>query len=262
MRHALLLMITVLAGCGPRWGYNPPAPGFDATGSDARAVELADRTMHAMGGRDAWDATRYLAWDFFGARRHVWDRHLGDVRIEGVDRESGEPFLVLMNLRTREGRAWLGGSPVAEADRAAWLERGYRMWVNDSYWLVMPYKLKDTGVTLTVGGSRPMSDGRPAEVVTVTFDGVGVTPDNRYDVYIAADSALVEQWDFYASAEDAEPRFSSPWHDWRSYGGILLSGDRGERTLSDIAAPAELPAAVFHSPAPIAWPIVAGDAAP
>ena len=44
------------------------------------------------------------------------------------------------------------------------------------------------------------------------------------------------QWDFFATVDAPEPRFRIPWHDWRPYGAILLSGDRGEgRTLGDIA---------------------------
>src|SRR2546421_138000 len=56
---------------------NPPAPGFDRAGSDPRAVAIADRTMRAMGGRRAWDQTRYISWRFFGKRLHVWDKWTG-----------------------------------------------------------------------------------------------------------------------------------------------------------------------------------------
>ena len=54
---------------------NPPADGFNSAQSDIEAVEIADQVMMAMGGRAAWDATRYLAWDFFGARKLIWDKH-------------------------------------------------------------------------------------------------------------------------------------------------------------------------------------------
>ena len=61
--------LAVLAACGepkdaahqPSAGStaaNPPAEGFNAAGSDAKAMELADRTMDAMGGRAAWDSVR------------------------------------------------------------------------------------------------------------------------------------------------------------------------------------------------------------
>ena len=57
---------------------NPPAPGFN-TNSDAKAIEIADQVMEAMGGRKNWDDTRYLFWNFFGVRTLLWDKQSGDV---------------------------------------------------------------------------------------------------------------------------------------------------------------------------------------
>ena len=233
---------------------NPPAPGFDAEGSAPQAIEIADRVMARMGGREAWDSTRHLTWNFFGLRRHAWDKHTGDIRIEGTDRETGEPYLILMNLHHKTGRAWENGEEITDPGALAeWLERGEAIWINDSYWMFMPYKLKDSGVTLGYAGDGTMEDGREADVLQLTFEGVGKTPENRYLVYVASDSGLVEQWDFYAQAEDAEPGFRLPWHNWQRYGGILLSDDRGERDHSGLAVLQEMPHAVYASPDPVDW---------
>ena len=51
---------------------NPAAEGFDAAGSDAKAITVADEVMEKMGGRANWDNTRYVTWKFFGRRMHVW----------------------------------------------------------------------------------------------------------------------------------------------------------------------------------------------
>lgn len=231
---------------------NPPAPGFDTAGSDPRAIEIADAVMERMGGREAWDATRILTWRFFGRRLHVWDKHTGDVRIEGADRDTGEPYLILMNLGSGEGRAWRGGEEVTDPeDLAEMLDRGEALWINDSYWLFMPYKLKDSGVTLRYLGPGTMEDGRAAEVLELTFEGVGRTPENKYHVYVAEESGLVEQWDYYRDAGDAEPAFRIPWHDWKRYDGILLSADRGESSHSGIAVFDQVPRSVFTDPAPV-----------
>lgn len=223
---------------------NPPADGFNASASDARAIELADRAMQAMGGRAAWDATRYLSWNFFGMRTHLWDRWTGDLRYEQGD------SLVLMNINTREGRAFKGGNELTGEDLAKALEGGYRAWVNDSYWLLMPYKLKDSGVTLRYVGEQDMEDGRAADVVQLTFEDVGVTPENKYHVFVAKDTGLVEQWSFFRSASDEEPGFTTPWAKWTRHGEILLSGDRGQRQLSDIVVYDEIDRSAFEDPAP------------
>lgn len=233
---------------------NPPAAGFDLRGSDPQAIEIADRVMVELGGRQAWDETRFLTWSFFGRRRHLWDKQTGDIRIEGVDRETERPYLILMNLFDKRGRAWKGGAPVTDPDELAeMLEYGESVWINDSYWMFMPFKLKDSGVTLKYLGTGQMLDGRPAEVLQLTFEAVGRTPQNKYKVYVAADSGLVEQWDYFADATDTEPKFSSPWHNWQRYGRILLSDNRGERGHTDIAVLDALPSEVLSSPEPVDW---------
>ena len=228
------------------------APGFDAAGSDARAVEIADATMAAMGGAEAWARTRFVAWNFFGRRHLLWDRHRGTARIE-FPASGGDPATVVVtSVQAPEGRAWIGGRPVTDPEKLAdLLRRGHAAWINDSYWLVMPYKLTDPGVTLRYVGTATMTDGRDAEVLELTFRDVGLTPQNKYRVYVAADSGLVEQWDFYGTADQPEPNFSTPWHDWKRYGEILLSGNRGERHLTDIEVLNDVPEETFESPEPV-----------
>ncbi|MFQ5350900.1 MAG: hypothetical protein ACE5EG_10695 [Thermoanaerobaculia bacterium] len=222
--------------------------------ADVRSAEIAETVMERMGGHEAWEATRFLTWNFFGKRRHLWDKHSGDIRVEGTDRDSGDAYLVLMNLNSEAGRAWVNGEEVTEPEAlAALLDRGEAAWINDSYWVFMPYKLRDPGVTLKHVGEGMMVDGRAAEVLELTFAEVGRTPENKYRVYVAADSGLVEQWDFYRQASDEEPRFQIPWHDWRPHGDILLSADRGEGSHTGIAVLDEVPAGAFTSPEPVAW---------
>ena len=233
---------------------NPPADGFDLAGSDARAIALADRVMARMGGRQAWDQTRYIRWSFFGRRHHVWDKYTGNIRVEGVERETEIPYLILMNIHTKEGRAWESGEEVTDPGRLAeLLDRGEAVWINDSYWLVMPYKLKDSGVTLAYLGEGTMEDGSSAEVLQLTFKSVGRTPDNKYHVYVAKKTGLVEQWSYYRNFSDEEPGFTGPWRNWQQYGQILLSDNRGERRHTNLAVYEELPASVFTSPEPVDW---------
>jgi hypothetical protein len=95
-----------------------------------------------------------------------------------------------------------------------------------------------------------MKDGRPADVLDVTFgQGVGYTPENRYEVFVAHDTGLVEQWAFYAKAEDTEPRFILPWAGWTRFGKVLLATGHGKDDDWEIAVPDDLPAAVFTDPA-------------
>lgn len=258
----LILLCSAISFPGCRGGHkgidedpgpapNPPAAGFNFEDSDQRAMDIADRVMEEMGGRDDWDRTRYITWNFFGRRTHIWEKNGGDDRIEFTD-QRGQRYVILMNVNSRDGRVFRDGVELINpSERHEWLRRGYEMWVNDSYWLVMPYKLKDTGVTLTYKGESTMNDGRYADVLQLTFQGVGVTPDNKYDVYVAKDSHLVEQWSYYRDAADAQPAVTTPWSDWKWHGEIMLSGDRGERQITDIVVLTDVPMQTFTSPDPV-----------
>jgi len=229
---------------------NPPAEGFKAEASDPQAIEIADAVMEAMGGRAAWDATRYLSWNFFGARTLVWDKHSGDVRID----IPGNDLHILLNVYDETaGKAMQSGELIEHPDSLQQvLEQGKSIWINDSYWLVMPYKLKDSGVTLTYVKEDTTQQGFNADVLQLTFENVGRTPQNKYHVYVDKTDNLVKQWDFYRNATDSMPGFSTIWGDYQQYGDILLSGDRGERDLTDIAVYDTLSPTVFTELMPVA----------
>ena len=124
---------------------NPPAAGFDLDNSDAKAIQIADEVMEAMGGRKAYDDTRYLLWDFFGSRTWVWDKHEGNIRVESKKAD----YKIVMNMKTMKGRVFMQGIEYTRPDSLnKYLAMAKDMWINDSYWLVMPYKLKDSGCCL------------------------------------------------------------------------------------------------------------------
>lgn len=234
--------------------HNSPAPGFNAAGSDAKALALADEVMEKLGGRANWDNTRYVRWRFFGRRLHVWDKWTGNIRVERSDET------VLMNLNTKQGRAWKNGEEVTHPDSLAKsLKGGYEAWVNDSYWMFMPFKLKDSGVTLKYVGEGKTADSSAAEILQLTFENVGVTPQNKYLVYVNKATKLVGQWDYFTNASDEKPRTSTPWGNWQSHGRIMLSDERGRGKHTELAVFDNLPASVFNDPAPVEWQALQGQ---
>jgi len=230
--------------------------------ADARAVEIADRVMSSLGGREAWDKTRFLRFGFgserdgkFQGRTHVWDKWTGRYRVEGQTRE-GVPFVILMNLNTREGQAWNAGKPLAGEALKKELERGYGMWVNDTYWLLMPYKMRDPGVILSYAGEEKGASGAMYDKVKLTFDNVGLTPKDTYWVWVNRNTGLVDRWDFVLKGE-AVPPTTFTWTGWKKYGGIMLAGERvnpkedRKLLLPNIAVLESVPDSVFTSPDPI-----------
>jgi len=238
----LLALILLALACKPQKAVdpiskalpikiNPPAPGFDLQNSDPKAIEIADQVMDAMGGRQAYDNTRYLSWNFFGSRKLWWDKLTGEVRIESLR----NAFKSTVNIHTLNGRVWKDSVQMTNPDSLKkYLARSKNIWINDSYWLLMPFKLKDSGVTLKYIGEEN-SDSLHADILELGFREVGVTPENKYHVYVDKSDRLIKQWAFFGQAADDTARFVTPWKNYQRYGDLLLSGDRGQYQLTEIA---------------------------
>ena len=222
----------------------PHSKGFDLENSDAKAIMIADNVMKAMGGYKNWKATRYLHWNFFGSRTLLWDKWTGEVRVES----KRDSTIILVNIHTLKGQAMKNGVVVTHPDSLKpLLQKGKEAWINDSYWLVMPFKLKDSGVTLTYHGTDTTEQGIEADILRLTFKGVGVTPENAYHIFVEKSTNLVKQWAFYINATDEKPRFITPWEDYKQHGEIILSGNRGKGQLTDIQVLETVPKGTFSS---------------
>ncbi len=242
---------------------------FDPSASDEAAIVTADRLLSALGGAEAWAATRNLVFTFAVARgdteltrrTHFWDRVSGRHRVEGIDRNQNA-FVVIHNLADSTLMlATVGGEPVEEPERRALIrEHAQAMWVNDTYWLLMPYKLKDPGVHLAYEGTKSEGD-RTWDVIHMRFDRVGLTPGDQYWAYVNRETGLMDRWAFRLESmpPDAEPR-QFDWMNWRRYGRILLSDAKvavgGEQRIffPRLAVFDELPESVFTSTEPQSLP--------
>lgn len=251
-----LLSIVFLTACQPQQekaaieSSNPEVlettaqkPAFDEANSDAKAIEIADKVMEAMGGDQAWNSLRYVSWNFFGARDLIWDKHTGRVRID-FPRDSS---IYLVNVETMEGKVLKNGVEVTDSLQKH-LQTAKSIWINDSYWLTMPFKLKDSGVTLTYAREDSTMAGAVSDVLVLNFDGVGDTPNNKYEVFVDKADNLIKQWSYFKDAEQDSASAIWPWDNYQEYNGVLLSGDRSDRKgPQKIKVFNELPDQVFEN---------------
>jgi YVTN family beta-propeller protein len=245
------------------------APGTRAAPSDPKAVALAQRSMDAMGGKAAFEARPFVRFDWaverdgnIGVRfEHRWDRATGRYRLDGKTKE-GKAFRVLFNVNDRQGRAWLDGKLLEGKEASDYLEMAYGRFINDSYWLLMPWKWLDPGVTLADGGAKELG-GQAFEVAILTFEkGTGMTSADRYWGFISKQSGRMERWEYLLEKEDGSPGDGAPtawtWSDWKDAGGGVRLATRmtkeGEGPRVAIVFPvaaleAEVPAGAFDPPA-------------
>ncbi len=237
-----LLVAALLPACRQA-PANPPAAGFDLEHSDPAAIELADSVMVAIGGRKNWDDTQFISWSFFGRRNLVWDKNGGRVRIESLP----DSTIYLLKLDDLQGRVQVRGVEITEPDSLSkMLAKGKSIWINDSYWLVMPFKLKDSGVTLKYLGEDTTMTGVRCNTLELTFRNVGDTPENKYRVYVDLRDNLVKQWAFYRRANQDSANWVRPWDNYRRHGKILLSSDRSDNAgPADVRVDDRLPDALF-----------------
>lgn len=258
----VLLVSAVLIGCseGTRAG-DPEATEPRYSFEDPEVTRIYERMMEKLAPDRGWERARYIRFDWAvytgegepGKRFHRWDRYTGEYRLEAP---TGDGRMVaLFNVdRPGEGRVWIDGELVEGERRAELLERAHAVFINDTYWLLMPYKWDDPGVHTEHLGERTDEEGRTWEVVKLTFDeGVGRTPRNEYLAFIDPESGIMERWHHFRTA-GVEPLVAD-WTEWRKVGPIMLAGDRplaggGGRHIAfeDLVVSETVPQGAFEPP--------------
>lgn len=216
------------------------APDTAALASDSAQL-VAERLMEWQGGEEAWDRTRYLAFDWIVERggeqvvrrSHAWDRAEARYRVS-YEREDGARFYALFDVTSMKtdtmapsGDVWVGGEKLSGAARDSALRNAYAAFINDSYWLLMPLKWEDPGVHLAYEGTTELAGDSTFATVHLTFDeGLGVTND-QYWGFVDVESGRLAAWRYHLQGQEQEGAVIW-WRDWRTFGPqeIKLALDR------------------------------------
>lgn len=200
--------------------------------ADTAVARVHARMVEAMGGARAFEQARFLAFDFVvlregrevSRRSHRWDRHRGDYRIRFP---SGQDTVVaVFNVNNPEsGAVRINGRDIDGPGEDSLLTKvAYPRHINDAYWLIMPYKWRDPGVTLTSQGRQTDAQGKTWDVVKLTFAQVGLTPQNEYLAFINPQTGLMERWHHFPRAGAAPAIYD--WKNWQRFGPILLATEK------------------------------------
>lgn len=174
--------------------------------SDVRAQQLAQEVWKASGG-EQWGNVGEMRFTFVVeqdgkqliAAEHHWDIVAGTDHVKWKDKEA------TVNL---------AASADDENSQAA-----YARWVNDSYWLLAPLKVLDSGVKLAHEGTRELQ-GVACETLRLSFEQVGLTPSDQYVLYIDPATSLVRAWDYIP--KEGAPMHST-WENYETFGGLRLA---------------------------------------
>ena len=198
---------------------------IDTGTKDPKAAVIANKVMDAMGGQQKWDDLKYVSWTFFGARHLLWDKQNSLIRIKNTT----DSTLYLVNLETGEGQKITPNKIILHSDDQLAVDKAKSIWINDMYWLFMPFKLMDPGVNLKYLRQDTTKSGIMSDVLELTFNEVGVTPDNKYEVFVDQSDHLIKQWNFFNKWDKKEASAVWPWDNYKSYDGLMLSADRSDK---------------------------------
>ncbi len=184
-----------------------------ATGSP-RALYLAAKVLQYAGGFESWDKVSSIVFTFAGRRRLFWDRKANLARIEFPSKKGAkEPPILFYDLNKDKG--WVLGR---EDPRMAKAAKG--IFINDFYWLTIPFKVLDHGVRLAI---LPREKGDPVGVkrLHLRFAKVGLTPQNQYILHVQEKTGRILSWDYFGKP-GANP-LSWSFEGEVSTGGLRLS---------------------------------------
>ncbi len=232
--------------------------------ADPKAAEVARQMDEALGGMKSWESIPYIRFDFVVAKdgkeavrfRHWWDKRRGMDRVEGPD-DKGRMVGAIVNLHDRTGKSFTAGLPDRDStDTASHVENGYGRWVNDSYWLMMPFKLRDPGTNLKYSSMKKGPGEVEWDVLELTFDrGVGLTPGDHYWLYVNRKTHLMDRWDMLLQG-DKPPAKSATWEGWQKFGPVRIStlhrfeGKPVELRFENVAVPPSMDESIFADARP------------
>ena len=139
------------------------------------AEQLADEMLAAIN-KEGYDSLEYIEFTFRASHHFQWDKVENKVRVKWEDQD------VYLDLNRSVNSLNL-------------LElQAYKYFINDSFWLVAPYKVKDAGVTLaTVDLGNAAQRG-----LLVTYSSGGLTPGDSY-LWIIDDNGFPIAWKLWTS---------------------------------------------------------------
>jgi hypothetical protein len=178
---------------------------------DKKAEQLATDVWKANGG-EQWANVGEVRFSFVVEQDgkelfkadHVWNVPANTDDVKWKDKSGNEKH-VKVNL----------GAPGTDEDS----KTAYGRWVNDSYWLMAPLKIRDPGVHVKAEGIKE-SEGANCETLRLSFDKVGLTPTDQYVLYIDPSTKRVRAWDYIPKADTI---VHGTWEKYQVLSGIYLS---------------------------------------
>lgn len=176
--------------------------------SNPKADALANNLLKAINHK-AYKKTRYIEWSFRGKRFFKWDKN---AHIITVRWDKNNVILHPNNLE--KSTVFIEGKEITE-NKEKLVKRAEAMFNNDSFWLVGPHKLFESGIQRAV----VQIEGKDA--LKVTYTTGGSTPGDSY-IWVLNDDFLPIKFLMTVPSLKMD-QVPATWEDWTTTdSGTLL----------------------------------------
>ena len=163
MLSSLTLVIVVIATL--YFSLNEKLPqGQSGAEADQLALNIQEAVKH-----DLYVNTDYIQWTFRNKHHYTWNKSGGSVTVQWED------ITVHLDLVHQDQSFVETNTKMSEAEQQKHIETAFTYFNNDSFWVVAPHKLFDTGVTRQLVTLEDGSNG-----LLVTYSSGGTTPGDSY----------------------------------------------------------------------------------
>ncbi len=147
-----------------------------------QAEILADKMLLAVN-KMAWDSIETITWSYPPGHNYTWFKTKDSVVVKW------DNYSVFLNTKSIKGKVQSNTSMTSE-DSSEITQTAYEYFINDSFWLGAPFKVRDSGT------KRGVVDYNGKEALLVTYTSGGVTPGDSY-LWILDKDYRPRAWKFW-----------------------------------------------------------------
>jgi len=146
--------------------YNEELPkGIQGTNADALAVKMLDALDH-----EAYKNTDYIEWTFKNKHHYKWYKSADSCEVQWSN------FKVVLNFKNHSNsKVYVLDQKYNGIEKQDFIDKAESYFNNDSFWLVAPYKVFDTGVE-----RRLVKTENQKDALLITYTTGGTTPGDSY----------------------------------------------------------------------------------
>jgi hypothetical protein len=174
------------------------------------AEVLANKLLNAVNADGLKNISR-ISWKY-ARNNHSYDWNVKANRVLVM----WDDYVVDLNLKDLSGNVLKDKKEIDGDEKKAALQNAWKFFVNDSFWLMAPFKIRDGG---TIRKVVTLKDGRDA--LMVTYSSGGVTPGDSY-LWMLDDNGRPTSWKIWASILPLGG-MEFTWDNWVEKKGVWFS---------------------------------------